>query len=73
MKKYLVLLALLAASSIANASWTEFCEGFAEGYKSVKGSYAMVPTCPLNGGASLSNTAYREGIRAGVKAAMDSR
>ena len=46
-----------------------FCDGFAEGYKTVKGNMALVPICPLEPLTPLGSTAFREGIKAGMKKA----
>jgi hypothetical protein len=46
-----------------------FQAGFEEGYKSVKGDMVLVPLCPLPPLTPLGSTAFREGLRAGIKAA----
>lgn len=46
-----------------------FADGFREGYKSVKGNMVLVPLCPLAPLTPLGSTPYREGIKAGIKAA----
>jgi hypothetical protein len=55
--------------SRASAGGTSFCDGFAEGYKTVKGNLALVPLCPLEPLTLLGSTAFREGIKAGMKKA----
>lgn len=50
MKKALLLIVALVAlglMQLAYASQEEFCAGFTEGYKSIKGDMALVPLCPL--------------------------
>lgn len=57
--------------SVASASpQDEFCVGFSEGYKSIKGDMVMVPMCPLAPLTPLGSTPFREGIKAGIAAAM---
>lgn len=62
------LLLLSAASAFADQ--TEFCAGFEEGYKSVKGNMALVPLCPLAPLTPLNSTPFREGIKAGIRMAQ---
>src|SRR5580765_5336896 len=40
------VLALVAVQA-ASAGQDEFCAGFSEGYKSIKGDMVLVPLCPL--------------------------
>lgn len=51
------------------AEKSEFCQGFEEGYKTVKGDMILVPLCPLEPLTPLGSTPFREGIKAGMKAA----
>ena len=46
-----------------------FEAGFEEGYKSIKGDMVLVPLCPLPPLTPLGSTDFREGIKAGIKAA----
>lgn len=46
-----------------------FADGFREGYKSIMGDMVLVPLCPLAPLTPLGSTPYREGIKAGIKAA----
>ena len=48
-----------------------FCEGFAEGYKAVKGNLVIVPICPIPPITPIGSTEYREGLKAGIKKARD--
>jgi len=64
------------ASSGADAapSTTEqFCSGFEEGYRSVKGSRVMVPICPVPPVTPVGSTPFREGIKAGIRRAGEGR
>ncbi len=72
MKKFYILFAAfltLGVSTIAFAGQAEFCAGFTEGYKSIKGDLVSVPSCPLAPVTPFGSTDYREGIKAGIKAA----
>ena len=61
---------LIAISSFAFAGLQEeFCAGFTEGYKSIKGDMVLVPLCPLAPLTPLGSTPFREGIKAGIAAA----
>ena len=46
-----------------------FQAGFEEGYKSVAGDMVLVPLCPLAPLTPLGSTPYREGLKAGMRAA----
>jgi len=73
MKKTLSLLAatvVFATAQFAYAGQDEFCAGFTEGYKSIKGDMVLVPLCPLAPLTPLGSTDFREGIKAGMRAAM---
>ena len=58
-----------SGSGRASANDPGFCDGFAEGYKTVKGNMSLVPICPLEPPTPLGSTAFREGIKAGLKKA----
>lgn len=64
----LAALALLVSTTVF-AGRAEFCAGFAEGYKTVKGNNALVPICPVPPITPIGSTDYREGIKAGMSAA----
>lgn len=68
MKSILVFLGL-TLGSIAFGS--EFCDGFEEGYKTVKGEMVLVPLCPLEPLTPLGSTPFREGLKAGMKKAKN--
>ena len=63
------LLMLLGQPAIAGDQ-DEFCAGFEEGYKMVKGDMVLVPLCPLAPLTPLGSTPYREGLKAGMAAAQ---
>lgn len=64
-----VLLALLGHPAIAGDQ-DEFCAGFEEGYKAIKGDMVLVPLCPLAPLTPLGSTPFREGLKAGMAAAQ---
>lgn len=65
--------ALLYAAQPALAdNQGEFCVGFSEGYKSIKGDMVIVPICPIAPITPIVSTPFREGITAGMAAAYDS-
>ena len=57
----------------AYADQAEFCHGFSEGYKSIKGGNANVPYCPYKPYTPYGSTDFREGIKAGQRAARSRR
>jgi hypothetical protein len=57
--------------SFASAGQDEFCAGFEEGYKTVKGDMVIVPICPIAPITPIDSTDFREGIKAGIKAANE--
>jgi hypothetical protein len=65
----LFVIVLLALSSIAHANQGDFCHGFSEGYKSVKGDLVLLPLCPLAPLTPVGSSDFREGLKAGIKAA----
>lgn len=73
MKRFLLLVAttaFLSAAQFVHAGQDEFCTGFEEGYKTIKGDMVLVPLCPLAPLTPLGSTDYREGIKAGIRAAQ---
>jgi hypothetical protein len=46
----------------------EFCAGFEEGYKAIKGDVVIVPICPLHS-TPLGITDFRYGLRSGIRRA----
>ena len=64
------LLAIMVSLSISSfAGQDEFCAGFEEGYKTVKGNMVIVPICPIAPITPIGSTDYREGLKAGMQAA----
>lgn len=70
MKKTLFFLILFASVS-SSIYASEFCDGFTEGYKTIKGDMVIVPICPIEPITPIGSTSYREGIKAGIKAAQE--
>lgn len=60
----------VAGASSASSPTSPFCNGFAEGWQSIKGSLGVVPICPVEPVTPVGSTPYREGIRAGVAKAQ---
>tara|TARA_R110002096_G_scaffold89149_1_gene203162 strand:+ start:206 stop:430 length:225 start_codon:yes stop_codon:yes gene_type:complete len=67
--KLLLTFIAITVSSIAFAGNAEFCAGFEEGYKSIKGDMVIVPICPIAPITPIGSTDFREGIKAGMRAA----
>lgn len=67
--KLLVASGLLICST-AFAGQAEFCAGFEEGYKSIKGDLVVVPVCPVAPVTPVGSTDFRERIKAGIRAAQ---
>ena len=65
-------IAALGATFLAYAGQDEFCAGFSEGYKSIKGDMVIVPICPIAPITPIGSTDFREGIKAGISAAQRS-
>lgn len=65
----LFFFAWLGVASSVFASQEAFCAGFEQGYKSIKGDMAIVPTCPFAPTIPIGSTDFREGIKAGIRAA----
>lgn len=70
LSKTLSILFLAGFSSIVFATQQDFCDGFTEGYKSIKGNLAVVPVCPVAPVTPVGSTDFREGIKAGIRAAQ---
>ena len=67
--KTFTLILLLTLSTFAHADRSAFCAGFEEGYKTVKGDMVIVPICPVRPITPIGSTDFREGIKAGMRAA----
>lgn len=48
----------------------EFCAGYEQGFKSVRGNRAYVGLCPIVNTYSLTYTPFQQGIRKGVEFAL---
>ena len=64
----LVACLLAMPFSAARAQESEFCTGFSEGWKTVKGELALVPICPIEPVTPIGSAPYREGLKAGMRA-----
>lgn len=76
MKRLLAIALVLGAVTapvFAQAQEDQFCAGFEEGYRTIKGDLALLPLCPLQPLVPLGSNDYREGIKAGLKAARTNR
>ena len=60
---------IASAIFVLSANASAFCEGFKEGHKTIKGNMVIVPICPIAPITPIGSTAFREGIKAGIKAA----
>ena len=69
MKKFIIGIFIFISIAL-NAGQNEFCAGFNEGYKSVKGDMVIVPICPIAPITPIGSTDFREGIKAGISAAL---
>ena len=72
MKKIISTVLIVCAIGIASFAYAgqdEFCAGFKEGYKSIKGNVVIVPICPIAPITPIGSTDFREGIKAGIRAA----
>ena len=67
--KLITLVSLMFLTSVSGVLASEFCEGFAVGYKTIKGNMVLVPLCPLEPLTPLGSTPFQEGLKAGMKAA----
>lgn len=69
LSKTLLVLFVILQSPAALAGQVEFCAGFEEGYKAIKGNMILVPLCPLASLTQIGSTDFGEGIKAGIQAA----
>ena len=67
--KTLFTLIALTVSTQVFAGKTEFCAGFKEGYKTIKGNRVIVPICPIAPITPIGSTDFREGLKRGIHAA----
>ncbi|MFD9897355.1 hypothetical protein [Mesorhizobium sp. NPDC059025] len=64
-RKWMILgfsaVATMLASPVFANDQSEFCSGFEEGFKSVKGDMAMVPMCPIAPITPIGSTPFEKG------------
>lgn len=48
----------------------EFCDGFEEGYKSLKGDMVIMPICPIAPITPVGSKDFREGLKLGIREAQ---
>lgn len=73
MKKLMLFIGLLLMMPmVVFASGDEFCAGFEEGYRMIKGDMVLLPICPLAPLTPLGSNNFREGIKAEILAAQES-
>lgn len=70
MKKLLLVIGALVLFTQSVFAGSAFCTGFEEGYKSIKGELVIVPICPIEPITPIGSTPFREGIKAGIAAAL---
>ena len=61
-----VALFLVVPPSEAHGQTSDFCQGFSEGWKTLKGGLSIVPICPIAPITPIGSTPYREGIKSGI-------
>ncbi len=64
-----VILSCFTSSTYAQS---DFCKGFEEGWKAIKGDNVFVPFCPFEPFTPFNSTPFREGIKAGMLMAQKS-
>lgn len=73
MKKTLLMGVIAAIFCLITLSYAgnqdEFCAGFAEGYKAIRGNNVAVPACPAAPATPANSTPFQEGLKAGMAAA----
>ena len=67
--RLIALASVIFLTTISGALASDFCTGFAMGYKTIKGNNAYVPYCPYEPYTPYGSTPYQEGLKAGIKAA----
>lgn len=66
----LATLAALATSGCAySGPQAEFCAGFADGYKALRGGGVVLPACPAMPVLPAGASPLREGLKQGMQAA----
>ena len=59
-------LAFLTPHEATAQNKSPFCQGFEEGYKSVRGG-VIVPICPIPPPVPIGSTPFREGLKMGIQ------
>jgi hypothetical protein len=67
--KLAAFITAFAAPAAAQANQHDFCAGFEQGYKAIKGNMVIVPICPVAPVTPIGSTDFQEGIKAGMRAA----
>ena len=67
---YVAMALLISSATFAAADQNDFCAGFEEGFKMIKGDMVIVPICPIAPITPIGSTDFREGIKAGIQAAQ---
>jgi len=65
--KMILIAVLVMFAQVSLAS--DWCDGFKEGYKLVKGNNIYVPPCPAQQAAKAGITQRQQGMKAGMRAA----
>lgn len=58
------------AGGIPSEDGRTFCDGWNEGWKTVKGDIAIIPICPIPPITPIGSSPYREGLKAGMARAQ---
>ena len=67
--RLIALASVIFLTTLSGALASDFCAGFAMGYKTVKGNLVVVPVCPVAPVTPVGSTPYQEGLKAGARAA----
>lgn len=70
MKALVLAVALVLVAGVAQADDGQFEAGFEEGFKMVKGDWAILPIPPIPPITPIGSNDYREGLKAGIEAAQ---
>lgn len=60
----------ISAPAAAQANQQDFCAGFEQGFKAIKGNMVILPICPIAPITPIGSTDFQEGIKAGIRAAQ---
>lgn len=74
MTKFLAFIAFVVFAHVGAQAQSndrkQFCAGYEEGFRSIKGKHAYLPTCPYAPSTPYGSTPFREGIKAGIARAQ---